>query len=88
VAGPEQRPRAEVAPEGEKGLVPKAPGGGFEALSRLLQVADREAPEDEGEAEGRGEVGRGAGVAVPLHAPELVVDVEEDERDLLPAGIP
>ena len=81
VAGPEQRSRAEVSAEREQGLVPEAPRGRLEALSRFPKVPDREAPEDEGRAERRREIGRGARVPVPLDASELVVDVKEDDRD-------
>ena len=88
VPGGEERPGAEVAPERQERLVPEAPGRGFQALPGVAQVADGEAPEDEGEAERGGEVGRGAGVPVALGSAQLVVDVEADERDAPRASPP
>lgn len=82
VAGREERPRTEVPPERDQGLVSEAPCRRLEALAPLPEVADRKAPEDERRAERRREVGRGARVPVPLDAPELVVDVEEDDRNV------
>ena len=81
VPGGQEGTGAEVTTERQERLVSEPSRGRFQALSRGSELADREAPEDEGEAERGGKVRRGARVPVALGSAQLMVDVETEEGD-------